>query len=309
MNADERFVPLLRSNQAPAGSPPIFERIGIVGVGLIGGSVALAARQAWPSGLVIGVDRNDVLEQAVRLHAIDVAAGDLTIVSEADLVILAAPVRENLRVLAQLSDYLAKPAVVTDVGSTKRAIVEAAANLPGHLTFIGGHPLGGSTATGVQAARADLFAGRPWLFTPAGGAGPTGGGGGTTALDRLFDFARALGAAPHAIDASRHDQLMAYVSHMPQVVVSALMQVVGDAVGDEGLSLSGRGLRDTTRLAGSPPDIWADICATNADEIGPAIDAVIEALKGLREGLRDREAIEHVFDTARRWRATLSPKP
>lgn len=285
------------------GQPPIFERIAIVGLGLIGGSVALAARETWPAGLVIGVDRNDVLEQAVARHAIDVAASDLTIVSEADLVVLAAPVLRNIEILERLPDYIARQVVVTDVGSTKRAIVQAARALPPRFIFVGGHPLAGSTRSGIEAARADLFAGRPWIFTRDGGGAAEGGG--EEATGRLFRLAQALGAVPHSLDAASHDHLVAFISHLPQLAASALMQAVGDAVGAEGLALSGRGLLDTTRLAGSPADIWGDICASNGDEIAPAIDALIALLQDIRAGLGDREAVARVFDVANRWRAEL----
>src|SRR6186997_247948 len=145
---------------------PVFQKIGIVGLGLIGGSIALAARELWPTSLVIGVDNKDVLETAMRLHAIDVAADDLVVLAEADLVILAAPVRQNLELLEQLDENVHVAAVVTDTGSTKRAIVEAARRLPPRFTFIGGHPLGGAAAAGLENARPDLFKNRPWLFTP-----------------------------------------------------------------------------------------------------------------------------------------------
>src|SRR5580704_19485526 len=135
-----------------AGQPPIFHKIGIVGLGLIGGSVALAARQIWPTSLVIGVDNKDVLETAMRLHAIDVAADDLIVLAEADVVILAAPVRQNLALVAELDDHVRQPAVVTDTGSTKRAILEAARHLPPRFTFVGGHPLGGAAASGLEHA-------------------------------------------------------------------------------------------------------------------------------------------------------------
>jgi prephenate dehydrogenase len=307
-------------------SPPVFERIGIVGLGLVGGSIALAARQVWPSGLVIGVDRNEVLEQAVARHAIDVAASDLTIVSEADIVILAAPVLRNISLLKQLPEYIQEPVIVTDVGSTKRAIVQAATALPPHVTFVGGHPLGGSTRGGIEAARADLFTGRPWLFTPSPGAGDARLGAGESqlatenavddartgrageAMRRLFRFAKALGAVPYAIDAGRHDHLVAFISHLPQLTVSVLMHIIGDAVGEEGLGLSGRGLQDTTRLAGSPADIWADICASNADEIRAAIDALVDVLQRLRGSIDDRETIERLFEAANRWRSALVDK-
>src|SRR5215510_2366454 len=119
-------LPVIQPGRRPEGAVPVFSRIGIVGLGLIGGSIALAARQLWPSSLVIAVDNKDVLETAMRLHAIDVAADDLIVLAEADLVILAAPVKQNIELLDALDEHVNQPAVVTDTGSTKRAIVEAA---------------------------------------------------------------------------------------------------------------------------------------------------------------------------------------
>src|SRR5215471_13655389 len=150
-------LPLVKPPQAV----PVFERIGIVGLGLIGGSIAQAARQLWPTSLVIAVDNKDVLETAMRLHAIDVAADDLIVLAEADVIVLAAPVKENIELLAELDEYVRVPAVVTDTGSTKRDIVAAAASLPPRFTFIGGHPLAGAAQGGLEHARPDLFAGRP----------------------------------------------------------------------------------------------------------------------------------------------------
>src|SRR6476620_7447474 len=137
-------LPVIQPGQKPAGQKPIFEKIGIVGLGLIGGSIALKARELWPTSLVIAVDNKDVLETAMRLHAIDVAADDLIVLAEADLVVLAAPVKQNIAVLRELDEYVRTPAVVTDVGSTKREIAEAARELPERFTFIGGHPLAGA---------------------------------------------------------------------------------------------------------------------------------------------------------------------
>src|SRR5215471_3592713 len=133
-------LPLVKPPQAV----PVFERIGIVGLGLIGGSIAIASRQLWPTSLVIAVDNKDVLETAMRLHAIDVAADDMIVLAECDVVILAAPVRQNVALLAQLDGNVRTAAVVTDTGSTKRGIVEAARRLPPRFTFVGGHPLGGA---------------------------------------------------------------------------------------------------------------------------------------------------------------------
>jgi len=285
-------------NRRPAQTP-IFHKVGIVGLGLIGGSIALAARQIWPASLVIGVDNKDVLETAMRLHAIDVAADDPYILAEADLVILAAPVKQNIELLRELDDNLTQPAVVTDVGSTKRAIVEAARRLPPKFVFIGGHPLGGAAQGGLEHARPDLFTGRPWLLTPSMEGGD--------AVEKLSAFVKALGAEPRVVDVATHDRLLAFLSHLPQLTASALMHVVGNAVGAQGLALSGKGLADTTRLASSPAEIWRDITATNADEIGPALDALIAVLQDLRRDLPKGDRLEDIFADAARWRSTLKP--
>ena len=294
-------LPVIQPGQkgAAAGTePPVFPRIGIVGLGLIGGSIALAARQIWPTSLVIAVDNKDVLETAMRLHAIDVAADDPIVLAEADLVILAAPVRQNLAILEELHENVHQAAVITDTGSTKRAIVEAATRLPARFTFVGGHPLSGGSVSGLEHARPDLFADRQWIFTPRGdGAGE--------ALDRLFAFTSALGAQPRVMTAGAHDRLMAFVSHLPQLTASALMQIVGEAAGVEGLPLAGRGLVDTTRLASSHPVIWKDIAATNADELGNALDGLIALLQGLRSDLDSGARLTDVFEAAREWRAAL----
>jgi prephenate dehydrogenase len=291
-------LPVIQPGRAGDGSPPIFARIGIVGLGLIGGSIALAARQLWPSSLVIAVDNKDVLETAMRLHAIDVAADDLVVLAEADLVILAAPVRQNLGLLGQLDENVRQAAVVTDTGGTKRAIVEAARALPPRFTFVGGHPLGGAAKSGLEHARPDLFRGRPWLFTPSGDAsGP--------AMEKLLAFARGLGAVPRVLGAAAHDRVLAFISHLPQLTASALMQVVGDAVGEDGLALAGRGLIDTTRLASSPPEIWKDVAATNSDEIAAALDVLVALLQDLRADLAHGERLAEVFAAAGGWRSAF----
>ena len=159
--------------------------------------------------------------------------------------------------------------VVTDVGGTKRDIVAAARALPTTTTFVGGHPLGGGERGGFGFARPDLFAGRPWIFTPDG---RRLGGGRRAALsirDRPWARSRRCWTPTSTI------ALMAFVSHLPQLAASALMDTVGSAAQGEGLRMAGRGLVDTTRLASSPADVWRDICLTNADAIGDALDCFI----------------------------------
>ncbi len=295
-----RSLPVIQPGTAMS-APPVFERVAIVGLGLIGGSLALAVRETWPAGLVIGVDDKRVLERAMLRHAIDVAADDPVVMAEADLVVLAAPVRTNLALLADLEKHVRGPAVVTDVSSTKRDVVDAARALPTRLTFIGGHPLGGAPRSGIDHARPDLFRDRPWLFTPSDDRHGA-------ALERLRQFVTRLGAVPHVLAPDAHDRLLAFLSHVPQLTASVLMHVVGDAIGEDGLGLSGRGLADTTRLASSPADIWRDICTTNADEIGVALDALISELQKIRGSLADGRTIDRVFDSASRWRAALAAR-
>jgi prephenate dehydrogenase len=292
-------LPVIQPGRPVNRQPTVFDKIGIVGLGLIGGSIALASRQLWPTALVIGVDEKDVLEQAMRLHAIDVAADDLIVLAEADVVILAAPVRENITLLGSLDENVRGPAIVTDTGSTKREMVDAARALPPRFTFVGGHPLGGAARGGLEHARADLFTGRPWLLTPSGDAS-------SEAVEKLSAFVRALGADPRIVSVAAHDRLLAYLSHLPQLTASALMHVIGSAVGEEGLALAGRGLVDTTRLASSPPGIWRDITATNKDEIAAALDGLIAVLSDLRADLGGGDRLAEIFGSARAWRETLA---
>lgn len=271
----------------------------------MGGSLALAAREAWPSGLVIGVDDKDVLERAMVQHAIDVAADDLVVIAEADLIVLAAPVEENISLLGRLDDVVPGPAVVTDLGSTKRAIVEAARTLPPRFTFVGGHPLAGAARAGIEHARADLFHGRPWILTP-------GRDDLAQTIERLFAFVAGLGASPRLMSPEAHDRLLAFLSHLPQLTASALMRIVGEEAGADGLSLAGRGLADTTRLASSPARIWREVCATNADHIGDALDRLIEDLRALRADLQQGDVLERVFAAAAEWKSKMPgdrPRP
>jgi prephenate dehydrogenase len=164
------------------------------------------------------------------------------------------------------------------------------------VSFVGGHPLAGAAQAGAGAARADLFDGRPWLLTPSEATRTPAD------LERVRAFVLALGAQPRVIDAEAHDRAIAFLSHLPQLTASALMHVVGRAVGDGDLSLAGPGLADTTRLAASPPAIWRDIWATNNDAIVPALDALIETLTRLRNDLPAGDVIAEVFGSAGRWR-------
>lgn len=278
-------------SDAPFGS------VAIAGLGLIGGSVALAIRERWPSIRVTGVDTSAVLAHVQGSGVLDRAVTAIAEVGAVDLLLLAAPVHENETLLASAA-AVGGAALLTDVGGTKRTIVEAAAGLGVAERFVGGHPLGGGERGGFGFARHDMFEGRAWIFTPSG----------PVAADRqeaLTRLVAGFGARPVTMDAAAHDRLMGYVSHLPQLTASALMDVVGGQVGAEGLRLAGRGLIDTTRLASSPANVWRDICDTNADAIGAALDDVIARLQALRANLRGDE-IDRLFGEAARWRSELT---
>jgi prephenate dehydrogenase len=282
----------------PATDPP-FRSAAIVGVGLIGGSLALALRRAWPGLRITGIDRGEALAAARYLVAFDALGEDATTMAAADLVVLAAPVQQNIAVLEALGRTLTRPALITDVGSTKRAIVEASAALPPHVSFVGGHPLAGAARGGLELARADLFAGRPWLLTLSAS---------TRSADHVERLARcvsAIEACPRVVDAGEHDRLLAWLSHLPQLTASALMRTVGEAAGAH-IDLAGPGLADTTRLASSPAAIWQDICRTNADHVRESLDALIATLTTLRDGLTDETTVPELFASAQGWREKLS---
>lgn len=278
-----------QSDDAPFG------RIAIVGFGLIGGSIALAARTRWRHARIIAVDRDDVVAAALRARVADDGGDNVRACAGADLIVLAAPVETNLRLLQDVAQHVNGTVQVTDVGSTKRQIAETARRLPDRrLQFIGGHPLSGASTGGLNAARADLFAGQSWILTPVGNDG--------VPMERLSRFIDGLGARVHVMTPEAHDAAMAYVSHLPQLVASALMHVVGERTRDNGLALAGRGLRDTTRLASSPVDIWRDIASTNRDNIIPAIDELIDVLVRMKSG---NDAIAATFESAAHWKRVL----
>jgi prephenate dehydrogenase len=291
-----------------------FGAVGIVGLGLIGGSLALAIRERWPSTVIVGVDRPEVLADArdrclvshVASDARALALGEfdrcLDLDRHLDLVILAAPVLQNISCLREIAAAITYPLLVTDVGSTKEGIVSAAHDIASgapHLTFIGGHPIAGAAHGGLAHARADLFRGRPWIFTPTAGSASL-----QPPLSALRAFVRTLGAEPALLDPAEHDRVMAYVSHLPQLAASGLMRVAGEGVGASGLALSGAGLADTTRLASSPASVWTEILQSNVEQVRLALDAYIADLQAVRQQLAS-PAVGAWLDAGAQWRRRL----
>jgi prephenate dehydrogenase len=254
--------------------------VAVVGVGLIGGSIGLAARERL-GAQVRGFDpRDGVLEAALSRGALTAACGSLAEALEgADVAFVAAPVGALPGTVAETLAAAGEDCVVSDVGSTKRSVV-AAVDDP---RFIGGHPLAGAETAGVEHAREDLFEGARWYLTPTELSGGLH-------YDRLQRAVADLGARPQAIDADSHDRLMATVSHLPHVIANVLVQEAATALAEESERLPevGPSFRDTTRVAGANPAVWEEIYAANADAVADAAEAVgarlAEAARAIRAG-------------------------
>jgi prephenate dehydrogenase len=261
-------------------------RIAVLGVGLIGGSIGLAAKRRLDAE-VTGFDPDEaILERAVERGALDGAASSAAAAAaEADIVFCAAPVRALPALVAEALDASGPEAVVTDVGSTKRELVSALEGGGDAERFIGGHPLAGAETAGVDGARADLFEGARWYLTPTERSSGMH-------YDRLQRAIADLGARPQAVDAATHDRLMATVSHLPHVLANVLVAQAAAASADESERMPevGRSFRDSTRVAGANPAIWADIFATNSDAVAEEIDDVVDRLRQAAELLRAGDA-------------------
>ena len=258
-------------------------------MGLIGGSIGLAARARIDGAEVSGWDPDAaLLERAVELGAIDVGRSEAAeAVEGAELVFCAAPVGSLPALAAVALEAGGEDTAVTDVGSVKGATVAALGDDP---RFVGGHPVAGAETSGVENARADLFDGARWYLTPT----PTTGG---LLYDRVQRAVSDLGARPQAIDAAEHDRLMATVSHLPHVLANALIEQAAEslAVGDEPDSVpeTGPSFRDATRVAGANPGVWADIFAGNREAVAAEVEAVADRLRAAAELIRagERDAI------------------
>jgi prephenate dehydrogenase len=250
------------------------QRITIFGTGLIGGSLALALKRAFPAVRIAGVDKQEILERALRLKIIDMAEPQ-----PADLVLLATPVGDILKLVDQFS---AKETLVSDVGSTKVTICHKAERLG--VPFVGGHPMAGLEHSGPEAASADLFHNAPYFLCPVKST-PDG------ACEQMQYIAKAIGATPQIISPEDHDRLVAQISHLPQIISTLLAdQTSGHK------DLAGPGLRSMTRLAGSPFHVWRDIFRTSGflpHELQSFIERLQRILDSMEAGNLDE--IESLF--------------
>lgn len=256
-----------------------FQNIGIIGVGLIGGSLGLALKRCCPSIHILGVGRDpERLKIALEMGAVDHWQIEVEAdFGECDLIVLATPVEHILSTLRPLGRRLRPGSVVTDVGSTKRRICAEAWNcLPREVEFIGGHPIAGREVTGVENCVAGLLQGAPYVLCPKPGAPADN-------LAQLKLLVEKLGATVWTMSPEVHDRSVAWLSHIPQLLSLALANLSSK----EQLEIAGSGFRSMTRLAGSPYSVWESILETNRDNIDRALGELISHLEGVREALRD----------------------
>ena len=275
----------------------IVDKLAIVGTGLIGGSFALALKQAGAVREVLGVGRNAArLTVARELGLIDGAA-DWARAGQADCILLAMPVGETESVLKALAPHLKAGAIVTDAGSTKLNVVAAArAALGTHFPdFVPGHPIAGSEQSGPAAARADLYQGRKVVLTPQAETR-------ASAIATVQALWEAAGAQVETLGAALHDRIFAAVSHLPHLAAFALVdELAGRADGDTFFRFAASGFRDFTRIAGSSPEMWRDIALGNREALLAELDAYLAALQALRQAVNseDADTLLNMFARAR----------
>jgi prephenate dehydrogenase len=291
-----------------------FRKITIVGVGLLGGSIGLAARRHRLAGEVAGfVRRPASLKDCERTGAVDYATTDLlAAVSNADLVILCTPLAQMRAITQQLLPALKRGAIVTDVGSVKADVVRELESLvkKSGAHFVGSHPMAGGEKMGVRAARADLFQHAISVITPTKKSN-------AAAVRKLEQFWQALGARTLRLDAARHDLLVSHSSHLPHILAATLTNLVLNPTGSKTqAALCATGFRDVTRIASGSPEMWRDIALANRKNISRSVDTYIAALRQFQSALKtgDAPALENFFATAKsrrdHWCAgCASPSP
>jgi prephenate dehydrogenase len=289
----------------------MIHRILIIGTGLIGASVGLALRGAGFSGTIAGFDASaSELEAALALGAIDSFAHSraeaLKLAAESDVVVLAVPVLAILDWMHLLAPVLRAGQLVTDVGSTKLQISEAAAKLfpAGGAASLPGHPMAGKESGGAALAESGLFRGATWLFTP-------GGDEASEIETEWRSWVANFGAHALDLDAARHDEICAWVSHLPQMLSTALAALLEDTFGNDPAgraeidAIGGRALRETTRLGASPYSMWRDVAMSNTKPVAATLLALEQRLQHIRENLKTPELREE-FLLANRFRSRRS---
>ena len=285
-----------------------FKQITIIGTGLQGGSFGLALKAAGIQTPVVGCDRAHVLERARKMGAIDVSAEDpAEAIQGSDLILLATPVGTIIDLIERIGPMAAGDALITDVGSTKQEIMDRARAVFGSQVghrFLGGHPMAGKEHSSIFSADARLFHNATWFFVPSSPQQDFRD-------ERIREYRKILeriGAHVERIEAGRHDHLCAWISHLPQMISTALAGILMEEFNNsaELQAITSRGLREMTRTASSPYSMWRDIAHTNTVNIQQALSALEHRLAHIRENLRSQELREE-FERANRFELEKSP--
>ncbi|MEM8786522.1 MAG: prephenate/arogenate dehydrogenase family protein [Pseudomonadota bacterium] len=288
------------SDPIEAREEPLFERMALIGIGLIGSSLSLAARRAGLVGEIVGTARSEATCQtALRLGLVDrVAATAGEAAQGADLVVLAGPVGIYGQLTEEMSSHLKPGAIVTDVGSVKAHVVEAAGpHIPEGVHFIPGHPIAGTEQSGPEAGFAELFDNRWTILTPVPGTSPE-------ALAKLSAFWTGLGARIETMTPEHHDLVLAITSHVPHLIAYNIVgtaEDLADVTQSEVTKYSAGGFRDFTRIAASDPTMWRDIFLTNKTAVLEMLGRFVEDLSVLQRAIRDEDG-ERLFELFERTR-------
>ena len=284
-------------------------QITIIGTGLIGGSVALAFKNCGFKGKIIGCDQPAVLREAKRAGVIDAGLADAVRACEASqLVVLATPVGRIIELIEQLAPHLERDVLVTDVGSTKQEISLRAQKAFGgeaRRRFLPGHPMAGKEQSGIRAADGELFRGAVWFLTLLPGQPIHSGRAG-----EFVSWLKKMGARIQSLDAAEHDEICAWISHLPQMIATALASTLVDEYGERAplVESGGRALAEMTRIAASPYSMWRDIALTNKGRIAHALLKFEQRLAFIRENLDGRELGEE-FRRAQQLKRPRQLKP
>lgn len=287
----------------------IFKQVTIIGTGLIGGSLGLALKKRRLAGRVIGCDRAPLLERAQDRGAIDAGSvNPVDAIRDSELVVLATPVLAILDHIDRLAPSLPARTLVTDVGSTKTEVAKHAVKSFGRNAgqrFLAGHPMAGKEQAGVDFADADLFDGAAWLFTPLPRQNVHAG-----LCGEFLQCVEKLGAKVAILGAIDHDRFCAWISHLPQMISTALAATLVEEFGEDAplLDIGGRTLRELTRISGSPYSMWRDIAITNKDNLGRALLKLEQRLAHIRENLDTRRLAEE-FERAHQLRKNPPRRP
>jgi len=282
-----------------------FKKITIIGVGLIGGSLGLALKEKKPNFKIVGIDKQNIIEKAIALGAIDEGTVNLKEgIKKADIIIIATPVKTIINILTQINPFLKKGCLVTDTGSIKQKIVQKANKiLSKDIHFIGGHPMAGSEKYGIESADPYLFYNKTYILAPTPKSN-------LRALEKASLLIEMIGAKELILDPLEHDRIVSAVSHLPQIIAVSLINTIGELAlrgnNNNYFKAVGEGFKDMTRIAYSPFKMWEDICDTNQENILEMIQEFKNHLEVIEDKLKNNpNSLKEEFQKASKLRGSL----